>query len=187
MSTLQTAKLSLVQYERMMEAGVFDGDLLHRVELIQGEITQMNAMGVPHANAVTFLNKWSNEVSANDVAMVRIQQPILLPSSNSAPEPDVAWVTVKKYVRHPLPEDVLLLIEVADTTLHFDCGAKALLYAAAGIEDYWVVNLVDDTVEVFREPTKLGYKRRTPHARGTSVTPLAYPQLALQVSDVLDA
>jgi Uma2 family endonuclease len=187
MSTLQTAKISLAQYERMMEAGVFDDDQHYRVELIQGEITQMNAMGVPHANSVTFLNKWSNEVSANNVATVRIQQPILLPPSDSVPEPDVAWVHVKKYVRHPLPEDVLLLIEVADTTLRFDCGTKALLYAAAGIEDYWVVNLVDETVEVFREPTKLGYKRRTPYARGSFVTPLAYPQSVLQVNDVLDA
>jgi Uma2 family endonuclease len=171
----------------MMEAGVFDGELHHRVEFIQGEISEMNPIGVPHANSVAYLNKWSNQPSQNDIATVRIQDPILLPQSSSAPEPDVAWVRVKKYTRHPLPEDVLLLIEVADSTLQTDCGLKASLYSAAGIEDYWVVNLVDETVEVFREPSKLGYKRRTTHTRGQSVSPLAYPQHALLVDDVIDA
>ena len=186
MSAFQTAIISLAQYERMMEAGVFDGEFHQRVELIQGEIRQMNPIGVRHANSVTYLTEWSSPVLQQRLAHVRVQQPVLLPESNSAPEPDVVWCRRRQYDRHPLPEDVLLLIEVSDATLHSDCGSKAMLYSSAGIEDYWVVNLVDDTIEVFRDPTKLGFKSRTTHARGESVAPLSYPELTLRVDDSVD-
>ena len=184
--TLQTAKISLAQYERMMEAGVFDGELHQRVELVQGEITQMNPIGVRHANSVTYLTEWSFPVLQQRLAHVRVQAPVLLPESSSAPEPDIVWCRRRKYDRHPLPEDVLLLIEVADSTVQTDCGVKAELYASAGIKDYWVVNLIDDTIEVFRDPAKLGYKSRTTHVRGQSVAPLACPELMLSVDDAVE-
>ncbi len=180
MSTL--AKISVPQYEVMIEHGVFDGRYRQRVELIRGEIRQMNPIGVEHANAVDILTEWSVKSLLGQPIRVRVQNPLLLPESDSAPEPDLAWVVKRDYARHPLPDDVLLLIEVADSTLRADCGEKLELYAEAGIREYWVVNLVDRRVEICRDPVKRHYRDRSSVESGTEVHPLCCPDVLFNSS-----
>jgi Uma2 family endonuclease len=153
----EPAKLSLEEYERMIEAGVF-ATLPRRLELINGEIRQMSPIGDPHAEVVDRLEDWGHESTRGKPIRVRIQNAIRIPEAASSPEPDVSWVVKRNYWRgKPGPKDILLIIEVADSSLPEDTGEKALLYASAGISDYWVVNLKNKTVEVRRNPGPNGY------------------------------
>jgi Uma2 family endonuclease len=180
------ARISLPQYELMIQHGVFDGRYHQRVELVRGEIRQMNPIGIEHATAVNVLNEWSIREADRRRVLVSVQNPIFLPDSDSAPEPDVAWLVRKRYTSHPLPEDVLLVIEVADTTLAEDREEKAPLYAEAGIAEYWVVNLIDKCVEVFRDPVDGAYRRVDKHAGDAAISPSKFPDLALRPGSVFE-
>jgi len=118
--------------------------------------------------------------------VIRIQSPARIPELGSAPEPDVLWLVNKDYSsQHPEPDDILLLIEVAGTSLDFDTGEKARLYAEAGIADYWVVNLSADSVEVFRDPQAGGYRSRQTRRGDEEIRPLAFPEAVLRPSVLL--
>jgi Uma2 family endonuclease len=181
------AHISLPQYELMIQHGVFDGKYHQRVELIRGEIRQMNPIGIEHATAVNNLADWSYAHLPLDRVRVSIQNPILLPESDSAPEPDVAWIVRKHYTRHPLPEDVLLVIEVADTTLREDREEKAQLYAEAGIAEYWVANLIERCVEVLRDPMEGEYRAVGRNSGTDMIHPLRFPEMALRVASVFQS
>ena len=113
----------------------------------------MNPIGSRHEVIVDRLTEWSFANLPKGKVRVRIQNSIGLPALESAPEPDLAWVARRDYSRgRPVAEDVLLVIEVADSSLGFDTGEKADLYAAAGIADYWVVDVAAQRIEVRREP-----------------------------------
>jgi Uma2 family endonuclease len=183
---LPAARIPLDRYERMVEAGVFEGEMQNRVELIEGTIVHRNPVTPRHANATSHLIRWSYGVSTRNLATVSIRSPVLLPETDSAPDADVAWIRRRKYDRLPRSNDVFLIVEVADETLELDCDVKARMYAASAIEDYWVVNLIDETIEVFREPSKLGYRRRTTFGVAEEVAPHSFPELSLRVNDVVD-
>ena len=179
------APITLAMYDRMIAAGVFDPAEAHRLELIGGELHMMSPIGDRHADAVDWLVRWSTLAIDRQVLLVRVQNPLSIPGSESAPQPDIAWVTLRRYAdRRPLPEEVSLLIEVADTSLEFDTTAKAALYAAAGIADYWVVDLVSRAVIVFREPRSGGYENRSTHRGEQLVRPLAQPDAALSPAEL---
>ena len=183
-----TTHFSLPQYELMLESGVFDGEHFQRVELIRGEIREMNPIGVPHAMMVNELIDWSNRALPSGAVWISVQNPIRIPSSQSAPQPDVAWIERKDYPEgHPLPEDVLLLIEVADSTLEGDCGKKAQLYAEAGIADYWVVALEQREIYAFRQPTADGYQSKSIARGDEELRPLAFADAVLKPSQLFDA
>jgi len=175
-----TAKISFEQYEMMVEAGVFSGKHRQRVELIHGELREMTPIGTRHADMVDTLDDWSTENLGRKTVRIRIQQPLALPELESTPQPDVAWVAAKRYrQQHPRAGDVLLLVEVAEESLDYDCGEKAELYAAAGIEDYWVIDLAGESVRVFRNPEG-GKYRQTQIFRGDEeVRPLSFPEVVL--------
>ncbi len=180
------AHFTLAQYELMAEAGAFDGKHHQRVELIRGEITEMEPISVRHAAVVDRLTRLSTRLLGEDLAEVRIQGTLRIPKLESAPEPDVLWLAPKDYFQgHPEPEDVLLLIEVSEGTLAYDMGDKALLYAEAAIRDYWVVNLTDDCVEVMRDPQPTGYQSRRVVRDDEEVRPLAFPDVVLKPSAML--
>ncbi len=179
-----TARISLPQYELMIKHGVFDGKYHQRVELIRGELRQMNPIGHEHATVVDFLNEWSFRAGSSANRRVRIQHTILLPDSDSAPEPDVAWVPRKKYTGHPTASDVLLLIEVADSTLSTDCGEKAALYAESGIQEYWVVDIQGRKLLVYRDPTGSKFDERRQFLEDESIAPICDPAAQLRVSDL---
>jgi Uma2 family endonuclease len=174
---------TLEQYELMAEAGVFDGKHRQRVELIRGEIRRLTPIGPRHAWVVDRLAAWSFEVLPSDRATVRIRGMLTLPALESAPEPDVLWLAPKDYFQgHPVPEDVLLVVEVAESSLAEDTGEKARLYAEAGIADYWVVNVSGDCIEVFRDPQPGGYGSRQTRRGDDEVCPLAFPDTVIRPS-----
>ncbi len=175
----EPAKLSLEEYERMIEAGLFAGPR-RRLELIHGEICEMSPIGDPHAEVVDRLDEWGHDYARGKPIRVRIQNAIRLPHAASSPEPDVSWVVKRNYWQgKPGPKDILLIIEVADSSLPEDTGEKAVLYAGAGIRDYWVVNLRDRTIEVRRDPGPDGYQSPAIFSGNDELRPLACPDAVL--------
>ena len=181
MSTI--AHLSLAEFDHMIEAGVFDHGKRQRLEFIRGEIREMTPIGSLHEVVVDRLTEWSIRNLPKGKAWVRVQNSIGLPSLGSAPEPDLTWVARRDYSSgRPTARDVLLVIEVAESSLAYDCGEKADLYAAAGITDYWVINLPGRSIEVRRQPGAEGYQSVQTHAGQHEIRPLAMPQLVLRPS-----
>ena len=182
MSTI--ARLTLEQYERMIEAGVFDSDEPKHIELIHGELREMTPIGGAHLSAMdALLNYWAMRLPRPKGVLVRVQSPLGFPIQRSAPQPDMAWIAERDYSqRRTEPADIFLVIEVAESSLEYDRGEKADLYAEAGISDYWVVNLPDKCVEVRREPRDGRYQSVECSAAGAGVAPLAFPELALPVA-----
>jgi len=116
---------------------------------------------------------------------VRVQDPIELPALESEPEPDLVWAKPRRYwKRNPRPEDVLLVVEVADSSLVKDRGIKLELYAEAEIPEYWIVNIPDSSVEVYRGPRDKRYTSRTTYVGRQKVGPLSFPDLRLRVSEL---
>ena len=174
------AQLTLEQYDRMIASGIFDASRRQRLELIRGEIREMGPIGSEHEEIVDRLNAWSFSVAAARKIRVRVQSSVGLPSLDSAPEPDIAWVVDRDYSRgRPTPPDVLLIIEVAESSLKYDCGEKAELYAEAGIADYWVVNLPERSIEVRRDPAAGRYRSLQTYQGQQEIRPLALPEAAL--------
>ncbi|MEX2173736.1 MAG: Uma2 family endonuclease [Pirellulaceae bacterium] len=172
-------------YLHMIEAGAFDTMREKRIELIHGELREMAPPGPSHSELVSRLTHWSVLKPPPDRVKVRIQDPIGIPELDSGPQPDIVWAQPKSYDdHHPLPDEVLLVIEVADSSLAFDCGAKANLYAAGGIADYWVVDVQQRTVHLFRQPGKRGYGQRLTYKEGQQLSPLAFPQVAIDLSEL---
>ena len=145
---ITTAKrFTIDEYHRLADLGFFGED--DRVELIRGEIMQMAAKGTAHTTCCRNLLR---ELAGQ--AELQCQDPIIL-SSNSEPEPDFAILRTRadNYLSaHPNPSDVLLVIEIADSSLSYDQEVKLLLYAEAGISDYWIFNLVENHLETYSEP-----------------------------------
>jgi Uma2 family endonuclease len=187
MSTI--ARLTIEQYDRMIASGVFETGLLRqRIELIDGELREMSPIGPQHEDGVVVLTKWSVKNAPEELVSVRIQLSIGIPTLDSAPEPDVAWVKQRRYMRsRPKSSDVFLIIEVADSSLEYDRGEKAHLYAAAGIKDYWIVNVIEECVEVYREPKNGRYRQLETCRAPGRVRPLAFPKLALPLELLFSA
>ena len=184
MSTI--ARLSLEEYDRMIESGVFDKTTRRRLEFIKGEIREMTPIGSMHEVVVDRLNEWSLRNLPEGKVWVRVQNSIGLPELESAPEPDIAWVARRDYSQsRPTGADVLLIVEVAHSSLSYDRGEKAALYATAGINDYWVVNLRDGRVEVHRDPSDGKYRSVEPLTGDDEVRPLAMPDMALRPGSLL--
>jgi Uma2 family endonuclease len=186
MSTI--AHFSLAHYEHMVEVGSFSGLFRKRVELIRGEIIEMTPIGSQHAEFVNRLNEWSQRATTGHPIRIRIQDPIRIPAIDSEPEPDVAWVAQKNYSdRHPEPNEVRLLVEVAESSLEIDRGEKFSVYAEAGIVDYWIVNLLDRQIEVYRNPSGKSYQSSTVYREQEAVCPLALPSASLSPTQLFDA
>jgi Uma2 family endonuclease len=181
MSTI--AKLTIDQYDRMIAAGIFDRR--QHVELIHGELRDMTPIGPEHEIAVDKLNEWSIDTLPPKKVWVRVQNSIGIIELDSAPQPDIAWVARRDYrTGRPTSADVLLIIEVSATSLAFDRGEKCELYASVGIQEYWIVNLVEHCIEVHREPSDGKYQSVTAYRGGASISPLAFPTISLSVKQV---
>ena len=180
----ETRKFTVAEYYRMAEAGILKPD--ERVELIEGEIIVMPPIGPEHAWDVDLTGDFITRRLDNR-HIVRNQNPIHL-SDGSEPQPDIA-ILVRKSVgygaAHPTPADVLLVIEVADSSLEYDRNVKAQLYGRNNIPETWVKNLPEDCIERFTEPGPEGYGQHTIHRRGETLTPVSLPDLELAVEDLL--
>jgi len=181
MSTI--AHLSLAEYDRMIRSGVFDQAKRRRLEFIRGQIREMTPIGSSHEDVVDRLTQWSIENVPRDRVRVRVQNSMGLVELQSAPEPDIAWVVQRDYsLQRPTADDVLLVIEVAETSLSYDCHEKADLYASAGIADYWIVNLPDRSIEVRRDPGSGHYRSLQTFSGNDEIRPLGVGELALRPS-----
>jgi Uma2 family endonuclease len=175
------------EYYRMAEAGILGED--DRVELIEGEIVQMAPIGPRHANRVNRLVLRFAE-RFRGMAHISSQNPVRL-SNRSEPEPDLALVRAYPEGQdpyesaHPTPRDVFLIVEVADSSIEYDLGRKARLYARHGIPELWVLDQRNDRLVVHRDPTPRGYATVRATSRNDSIAPLAFPEVTLPVADLL--
>jgi Uma2 family endonuclease len=170
------------EYHRMAAAGIFHPD--ERVELIEGEIVQMSPIGPRHAGCVINANRLFI-TRLGERAVISPQNPVVI-QPRSEPQPDLLLLrprAVSYSHEHPTPEDVLLAVEVADTTVRFDRLVKARLYARAGIAEFWLFLAMDGAVEVYREPGADGYASVTLRGHGQTVSPLAFPDVGFAVTD----
>ena len=174
-------RFTIEEYERMVETGILEQD--ERVELIEGEIVEMSPIGNPHAAFVANLSHLLVH-AVDDRALVWPLGPVRVPP-RSVPQPDLALLRPRSYVREAATiADVLLVIEVADTSLRYDRTVKLRLYARAGIPEYWIVDANTETLEIYRSPSGGRYAdllRPSPNER---VAPLAFPDAALPVASI---
>lgn len=174
---------TIEQFQRMDQSGIFAGD--QRLELIHGEIVEMSPIGIRHAAAVDRLNALFSSV--NRQCIVRSQNPVQL-DDTSLPQPDVALLRPRDdfYDKaYPEPADVLLLIEVADTSLAYDRDVKVPLYAQAGIPEVWIVDLNKRELAVYRSPVNGKYTEvRYPQPADT-VAPVLLPEASYFVEQVV--
>lgn len=181
--TITKRRFNVHEYHRMGEAGILRED--DRDQLIDGEIVLMAALGSRHAGTVARLTRLFMNVCETQV--VWAQNPVRI-DEWSEPQPDLVILRGKEdfYVSaHPTPRDVLLLIEVSDTTLKFDREVKLPIYARAGIAEYWIVDLEGESVEVYLEPGPEGYGQPQKLSRGDSISPLLLHDLTLSVDEML--
>lgn len=178
-------------FHRLFDLGVLqDGE---RVELIEGELLAMPVPKPPHAASLVLTHETLTQVFGAGFH-VRIQSPLAL-GEYSEPEPDVAAVRgrARDYANdHPTPADTVLVIEVSDTTLRYDRGRKASLYARVGISDYWILNLQERCIEVMRDPVPMEgtpygaeYSTRFSVPGDGEVAPLAAPDYPVKAADLL--
>ena len=167
----------------MGRAGLFDEDA--RVELLDGEVTEMAPIGDRHALCVTRVARLF-QVTGGERAVVSVQNPVVL-DDRSEPQPDLALLRppLERYSAHPRPDDVLVVVEVADTTLAHDRDRKAPLYARSGIAETWIVDLAAEEILVLRGPSPGGYRDSHRAARGETLQPQELPGLVVSVDDVL--
>lgn len=167
----------------MAEIGVLKAGA--RVELLDGEIIDMSPIGPFHGGVVARLTRLFTKLSS-DRWLVWPQNSVRL-DEYSEPQPDIALLKPSPgdYTgENPGPEDVLILIEVADTTLDLDRGGKLPAYGRAGIKEVWIVNLTEQTIEVYRDPHFTGYGSKTILRAGDSARPQAFPDVAVDVADL---
>ncbi len=173
------------EFDRASETGVFDGQ---RVELINGEILELPEMNDPHAQAVRLVSYALLPIFPPTSATISVQCPMRLGESRPFPDIVVVAGTPRQVAKHPTT--ALLIIEVSDSTIAFDRGEQADLYATHGIADYWIVNVKDRCVEVFRKPVlddagNAHYSERLVLAATESLSPLATPGQVIRVAELL--
>ena len=176
MSTLTKHRFTVDDVYLMVNHGIIPPD--QRIELINGEIIDMSPINLPHANSVTKLDRFFSKHLSQEEYIIRIQNPVLL-SDYSLPEPDVVVAHYRDALledEHTRPDDIVLLIEVADTTYRSDRDTKAPLYAAEDVPVYWIVNLNKRQVEVYTHPKEGKYAQVQIHqdafeVLGTTIAP----------------
>ena len=181
---LKTFRLNVSQYHQMSEAGIFSEN--DKVELINGEIIEMSPIGRRHTACVNRLNSVFSQLLGKKV-IVAVQNPILL-NNLSEPEPDIALLKPRTDFYesgHPQPQDIFLLIEVADSSIEYDRDVKIPLYASSGITEVWLVDIYQQVIIVYRYPSENGYRDIQTLSRGEKLSISAFPENNLFVDDIL--
>ena len=181
---LTRRRFTAEEYHWMARVGILGED--DRVELVDGEIVEMTPIGHRHAACVNRLAELFS-LTLGNAAIVSVQNPVRL-GQYSEPQPDLALLRRKPdfYASgHPSAEDILLLVEVADSSAEPDRRVKIPLYARGGAPEVWLVELDQETVTVYRDPAPDGYHTVRVVRRGEQVAPAAFPSHSLAVSDIL--
>lgn len=177
-------RLTSAVFHAMVEKGIFCED--ERVELIEGELVTMSPIGSEHMGVVNQLAELLIRQMKRR-ALVGVQGPIHL-DDHSEPQPDLVLLKPRPdfYKRSlPLPADILLVIEVADSSLVYDRSVKMSLYANAGIPEAWIINLIDRWIEVYRDPSSAGYTTMLKILPGKTVAPQAFADVVVSVDELL--
>lgn len=185
-SVYERHRITLDEYHRMAKAGVFDAQA--RIELIDGELIEMAPIDPPHASTVDrILNQFAAHLAGR--AWIRCQNPMTLrPASEPQPDLILARCGESGYSdHHPYAQDVLLAVEVSVSSLRFDRKIKVPLYARSGIRELWLVNLVENELVAYREPTDAWYASVNTYCRGDRISPSAFPDVNFAVTDLLPA
>lgn len=183
---LKILHLRLHEYDAMVRKGAFE-DLGRRIELIRGELVEMNPAGPVHDDYVTYLTNWSARSIDPAKSMVTSQTGIDLPEVDSRPEPDVFWIRKARYRQHhPLSSDVQLAIEIADSSLEKDLQIKRKMYAEVGITEYWIVDCQSKIVHVLRSPDRFDYQTHVRATSPDSLSPLIAPMAILDLRDLFE-
>ena len=180
--TLAKRLISAVEYHKMAEVGILKPN--DRIELLNGEIIKMSPIGSLHAGYVNIIDELLSDALGKKVH-VNIQSPVRL-GAFSEPEPDLLILKRRKdhyLTRLPLPQDVYLLIEVADTTLEKDREIKVPLYAKANISEYWILNVVDQQLEIFTNPINGKYQNKS-IIKGKDIAVFEAFDVKIKASDV---
>jgi Uma2 family endonuclease len=181
---LKRHRFTVDEYYRMAAAGILGED--SRVELIEGEIVDTPPIGPGHGSTVKRTATLFHR-RFDGVALVSVQDPVRLGPYNE-PEPDLALLRPRDdfYASaHPTPADVLLVVEVADSTLASDLSIKVPLYARCGVVETWLVDLPHAAVHIYRDPSPDGYHLVQTVRRGERIAPLAFPDRELDVAELL--
>jgi Uma2 family endonuclease len=177
-------RFTRADYHQMAQTGILKPDA--RVELIDGDIVEMSPIGRRHNSRVDWCNRTFIRRLA-DAAIVRVQGSIVL-DDNGEPEPDLVLLRPRDdfYANaDAMPSDVLLIVEVADTSESYDRRTKAPLYARHSLPELWIVDLNRDRITRYVDPTPDGYATTRVFRRGESLSPLAFPNLMIAVDDIL--
>ncbi len=172
-------KFTIEQYHKMVESGILTED--DRVELIRGEIIDMSPIGTKHAACV---NRLVNLLGKG--VILAAQNPVAL-NNNSEPQPDVALLKPRDdfyATAHPQPQDIFLLIEVSDSTVMYDREEKIPLYAEANIIEVWLVDINEQIVEVYQQPTAARYQLMQKFASGQTLSIKAFPNVNINVNEI---
>ena len=186
-AAIQTRLWSRKEFERLVSAGLFQPE--ERLELVGGEILKMSPQGSGHATAVTLIENTLRAVFGTNNT-IRVQMPLAL-DPDSEPEPDIAVVlgSPRDY-RDAHPTSAELIVEVADSTLAYDRERKAKLYAQAGIQEYWILNLLDRQLEIYRQPKSVSastpsYNNHEVKTSSETIIPCRGPQKSIVIADLL--
>lgn len=181
---LNARLISVEEYNLMIEHGILTTE--DNVELLNGVIVKKMTKGIKHAALNDLIAEVFREHLGNR-AVIRNQNPIIL-DDYSEPEPDIVLCEPPRqtyFERHPAPEDILLIVEIADTTLKNDREVKGLAYARAGILQFILVNLNNNTIENYRQPSCDGYQNRETLYSGEVLSLNAFPEIQINVNDLL--
>ena len=183
----QVAKrlLTIDEYYRMADAGVIGRE--DRVELIRGEVVCLSPISSLQASVVDSAAQHFVESVAGS-AIVRVRNPIRLEAQLSEPEPDISLLRPRQdryRTAHPTPEDILLVVEVSDSSRGYDRGVKLPLYAEAGIPEVWLIAPDEDGIERYADLSEGGYRRMERFQLGDAITPTLLPNAQMQVSALL--
>ena len=173
------------EYHAMGKAGIFEHK--ERVELLEGEIIVMSPVGNRHTFCVDSLNYEFAALNVARRAIVRVQGPTAT-SPTSEPEPDLMLMAYKddRYLSgHPGPQDILLLVEVSDSSLSYDTNAKLRHYARVGVPEVWIADLRNDRVISHTEPSPEGYLVSQTYQPGDTISPTAFPDIQISVNDII--
>ncbi len=182
-TTLLIHRFNVKEYHKLVERNILHED--DRVELIDGRIIDMTPIGSKHAACVGRLNRLFN-MKLQTRVIVQVQNPIQL-DDQSEPQPDIALLKNRDdFYAEKLPtaDDILLVIEVADSSLEYDRETKIPLYARANIQEVWLVNLMENTVEVYSDPSPDGYNTITKRRHNQTISPKSFPDMTAVASEI---
>jgi len=179
------AKISGIQFDRMVQRGAFNDLDSLKVELIYGELRLMNPAGPIHEGEIEFLTNWSYANTNREEISIRVQCSVNC--GDHRPEPDLVWTRKMPAKRiRPTHEDVLLIIEVSDSSVEQDLGEKAKLYAEHGIPEYWVVDVLSEQVHVHRIPLNGRYESVQLFDKTSHVSTICKPDAKLSLAELFD-